>query len=100
MNEVEKHRHAKRELMKILDGGIGNLEELEHLQKPREEPEDPNAGKPDRNMSVCEICGALQSAADTDSRQQMHLEGRLHLGYQKIRYMLRHLKEKKEEYRR
>ena len=38
-------------------------------------------GKPDRNMKVCEICGALQSMADTDERLRMHLEGKLHLGY-------------------
>jgi len=29
MNEVEKHRHAKQELQNILEGGIGNMEELE-----------------------------------------------------------------------
>lgn len=32
----------------------------------------------ERNMKVCEICGALQSTTDTDKRLTMHLEGKLH----------------------
>ena len=51
-------------------------------------------------MTVCEICGAMQSNADTESRLQMHLEGKLHIGYQKIRDMLKQLKEKRDQERR
>ena len=51
-------------------------------------------------MSVCEVCGALQSNADTDERMQMHLQGRLHMGYQKIRDHLKLLQERRTEYRR
>lgn len=50
--------------------------------------------KPDRNMKVCEVCGALQSASDKEDRLQMHLEGKLHQGYQKIRDKLMQLKDK------
>ena len=53
-----------------------------------------NPNKPDRNMTVCEICGALQSNADDDSRQKMHLEGKKHIGYLKIRETLKILREK------
>ena len=46
----------------------------------------------DRNMKVCEVCGALQSTVDTDKRLQMHLEGKLHTGYLKVRKVLTELK--------
>lgn len=51
-------------------------------------------------MKVCEVCGALQSTTDTDKRMVMHLEGKLHTGYLKIRKVLNELKQKREEYRR
>ncbi len=46
----------------------------------------------DRNMKVCEVCGALQATTDTDKRMVMHLEGKLHTGYLKIRKVLNELK--------
>ena len=61
MIEVEKHRAQKTELEAILSGA----EPITALEP--EEPEMESKG-PDRNMKVCEICGALQSAADTESR--------------------------------
>lgn len=51
-------------------------------------------------MKVCEVCGALQASSDTDKRLQMHIEGKLHTGYLKIRKVLAELKAKREEYRR
>lgn len=57
--------------------------------------------KMDRNaMKVCEVCGGLQTAADTDKRMVMHVEGKLHTGYAKIRKVLTELKAKRDEYRR
>ena len=56
--------------------------------------------KSDRNMKVCEICGALQSAVDTDQRLQMHLDGKLHQGHLKIREKLKELQQKKRDYSR
>lgn len=53
----------------------------------------------DKNMKVCEVCGALQSASDTDKRLTMHLEGKLHTGYLKIRNKLAELKEKRRNRR-
>lgn len=53
-----------------------------------------------KSMTVCEICGAMQSATDTDKRLNTHLEGKLHMGYDKIRTTLKELKIKHEEYRR
>lgn len=54
----------------------------------------------EKSMKVCEVCGALQATTDTDKRMIMHLEGKLHTGYQKVRKVLNELKLKKEEYRR
>lgn len=51
-------------------------------------------------MKVCEVCGALQATTDTDKRLIMHLEGKLHTGYQKIRKVLSELKIKRDEYRK
>lgn len=51
-------------------------------------------------MKVCEVCGALQSAGDTDKRLTMHLEGKLHTGYLKIRKKLAELKNKRQNDRR
>lgn len=52
MIEVEKHRAQKTELEAILSGA----EPITALEP--EEPEMESKG-PDRNMKVCEICGAL-----------------------------------------
>lgn len=51
-------------------------------------------------MMVCEVCGALQSSSDTDKRMTMHLEGKLHTGYLKIRNKLADLKSKRDSRRR
>ena len=51
-------------------------------------------------MKVCEVCGALQSAGDTDKRLTMHLEGKLHTGYLKIRKKLAELRNKRHNDRR
>ena len=46
------------------------------------------------------MCGGLQTASDTDKRMVMHVEGKLHTGYAKVRKVLAELKQKREEYRR
>ena len=51
-------------------------------------------------MKVCDVCGALQATTDTDKRMTMHLEGKLHTGYLKIRKILGELKLKNEDYKR
>jgi hypothetical protein len=49
-------------------------------------------------MKVCEVCGALQSAVDTDQRLQMHLDGKLHQGHLKIREKLQELQGKRRDF--
>lgn len=79
MAEVDKFKKQKAELESVID----------HTQE-----------KKDKNMKVCEVCGALQSASDTDKRLTMHLEGKLHTGYLKIRKKLAELKNKRASERR
>lgn len=53
----------------------------------------------DKQLKICEICGALQSIQDDQKRLQVHYEGKLHTGYAKIREVLDQLKRKKIERR-
>lgn len=79
------------------------MAEVEKFKKQKAELEalgDSSQVKQDRNMKVCEVCGALQSAGDTDKRLTMHLEGKLHTGYLKIRKKLAELKNKRASDRR
>jgi len=74
------------------------LEEIEKFKKQKQELEalvDNTLVSSDKNMKVCEVCGALQSALDTGKRLTMHLEGKLHTGYLKIRNKLAEFKQKR-----
>jgi hypothetical protein len=74
------------------------LEEIEKFKKQKQELEalvDNTLVSQDKNMKVCEVCGALQSALDTGKRLTMHLEGKLHTGYLKIRNKLAELKSRR-----
>ena len=51
----------------------------------------------EKQMKVCEICGALQSAQDNEKRIQTHKDGKIHSGYLKIRQYLDLLRKKKIE---
>lgn len=78
-----------------IDEAEALLEEIEKFKRQKTELEaliDHNLANKDKNMKVCEVCGALQSALDTDKRLTMHLEGKLHTGYLKIRQKLAELK--------
>mmetsp|Transcript_44951 Transcript_44951/g.43529 ORF Transcript_44951/g.43529 Transcript_44951/m.43529 type:complete len:115 (+) Transcript_44951:490-834(+) len=79
MKEVDKLKMQKSEIEALSD----------NTMLPKE-----------KNMKVCEVCGALQATTDTDKRMIMHLEGKLHTGYQKVRKVLSELKQKREEYKK
>ena len=86
-------------------GEIGMIDESEKVMKEIEQiktqrnlltntKEYPAIYK-DRQMKVCEICGALQSAQDNEKRIQTHKEGKIHSAYLKIRQYLDLLRNKK-----
>ena len=90
-------------------GEVGMIDESEKLMKEIEQiksqrniltntKEYPAIYK-DRQMKVCEICGALQSAQDNEKRIQTHKEGKIHSAYLKIRQYLDLLRKKRMERR-
>jgi hypothetical protein len=51
----------------------------------------------EKQMKVCDVCGAMQSMQDNEKRLQTHVEGKLHTGYAKIREYLEMLRRRKLE---
>jgi hypothetical protein len=51
----------------------------------------------EKQMKVCEVCGAMQSMQDNEKRLQTHVEGKLHTGYARIREYLEMLRRRKLE---
>jgi RNA-binding protein Luc7-like 2 len=49
----------------------------------------------EKQMKVCDVCGAMQSLQDNEKRLQTHVEGKLHTGYLKIREHLDILRRRK-----
>jgi hypothetical protein len=43
-------------------------------------------------MKVCEVCGAYLLVGDTEKRSASHIEGKQHIGYDKIRKKLEELR--------
>lgn len=85
----------------LIDESEELFKEIERLKLEKSDLEaqlESNLSK--KQMKVCEICGAMQSATDTDKRLTTHLEGKLHQGFEKIRKLLAELKEKQDEYRK
>ena len=90
-------------------GETGMIEESEKLMKEIEQikiqrnlltnTKEHVAIYKDRQMKVCEICGALQSAIDNEKRIQTHKEGKIHSAYLKIRQYLDLLRKKRMERR-
>ena len=88
-------------------GEMGLIEESEKLMKEIEQikiqrnlltnTKEHAAIYKDRQMKVCEICGALQSAIDNEKRIQTHKEGKIHSAYLKIRQCLDLLRKKRIE---
>ncbi len=83
MKEVDKLKIQKTELEALSDPLLAQQARI-----------DKNA------MKVCDICGGLQTASDTDKRMVMHVEGKLHTGYAKIRKVLQELRQKRDDFRR
>lgn len=49
-----------------------------------------------KHMKVCEICGAMQAINDTETRNQNHLEGKVHTGFALLRKEVEELLKKRE----
>ncbi len=44
------------------------------------------------SIKICEVCGAIQTINDTEKRIQMHLEGKIHQGFLRLRTEIETLK--------
>ena len=86
INEIEQ----VEELMKLVDEL--NAQKKEILAKYEQK-----STYKEKQMKVCEICGAMQSSKDNEKRLLTHVEGKLHSGYLKIRKYLEALKKRKED---
>ncbi|GAW82560.1 hypothetical protein, conserved [Plasmodium gonderi] len=64
--------------------------EIKRLNEESDKPAEPN-------LMVCEICGAMKSAGDMIQRFENHVNGKQHLGFEKIRNALSKLKENVKE---
>ena len=85
----------------LIDESEALFKEIEDMKSKKTELEtqlEMNMSK--KRMAVCEICGAMQAATDTDKRLTTHLEGKLHMGFAKIRNCLEELRDKQAEHRK
>jgi Zn-dependent oligopeptidase len=84
LKEVEQLAEAGR-----VNESEALIKEIEQLKEQRE----------DQEAMVCEICGAMQSATDTERRQVSHLEGKQHIGFATIRKCIEEIKSHRDIYR-
>mmetsp|Transcript_7407 Transcript_7407/g.13816 ORF Transcript_7407/g.13816 Transcript_7407/m.13816 type:complete len:142 (+) Transcript_7407:363-788(+) len=84
LKEVEQLAEAGR-----VNESEALIKEIEQLKEQRE----------DQEAMVCEICGAMQSAQDTERRQVSHLEGKQHIGFATIRKCIEEIKSHRDMYR-
>lgn len=59
-----------------------------------------NKAKALRTEDVCEVCGSRMESGDAQRARFRHLEGKIHLGYKRIREFLGELKERVEKRRK
>ncbi|XP_055846054.1 luc7-like protein 3 [Episyrphus balteatus] len=56
-------------------------------------------GIPEKQMEVCEVCGAFLIVGDAQQRIEDHLMGKQHLGYSKLRNAVEEMHEKRQKER-
>lgn len=49
-----------------------------------------------KQQKVCDICGAVQALNDTARRDETHLNGKIHVGFKKLRDELKNLQRRRE----
>jgi uncharacterized phage infection (PIP) family protein YhgE len=74
LGEIEQLRASKTELMKMAE----------------------NPTMIAKQQKVCDICGAVQALNDTARRDETHLNGKIHLGFKKLRDELKNLQKRRE----
>ena len=100
-----ENRDKKNALNALIDRRMKEAEQLAEAGRVNEseqlikEIEQLKEQKDDQDNMICEICGAMQSATDTERRTVSHLEGKQHKGFASIRKCIEDLKSHKDLYR-
>lgn len=100
-----ENRDKKNALNALIDRRMKEAEQLAEAGRVNEseqlikEIEQLKEQKDDQDNMICEICGAMQSATDTERRTVSHLEGKQHKGFAAIRKCIEDLKSHKDLYR-
>lgn len=100
-----ENRDKKNALNALIDRRMKEAEQLAEAGRVNEseqlikEIEQLKEQKDDQDNMICEICGAMQSATDTERRTVSHLEGKQHKGFAAIRKCIEDLKGHKDLYR-
>ena len=84
------------------EGEIDEVEKkMEEIEKLREDKdailsiaENPMLAQ--KQMKLCEICGAMQSINDMERRTLTHLDGKMHVGFAKMRKEIERMKKRYE----
>lgn len=50
----------------------------------------------EKQMKLCEVCGAMQSINDMEKRNLTHLDGKLHIGFARLRKEIENMKKRYE----
>ena len=100
-----ENRDKKNALNALIDRRMKEAEQLAEAGRVNEseqlikEIEQLKEQQDDQDNMICEICGAMQSATDTERRTVSHLEGKQHKGFAAIRKCIEDLKSHKDLYR-
>ena len=74
------------------------MEEVEKLREDKDAifsiAENPMLAQ--KQMKLCEVCGAMQSINDMEKRNLSHLDGKLHIGFAKMRKQIEKMKKRYE----
>ncbi|PFH37787.1 putative U1 snRNP-associated protein [Besnoitia besnoiti] len=110
--DVSKSEHVRQRLLaeiKALDDDIDEkIRRMDQLTEQGDHDEASNLGEvvaalqvkrckllfkgvdgPPQKLRPCDVCGALLSVFDSDRRLDEHFQGRIHVGFQKLRNILK-----------
>jgi len=106
-NDSDKTKMLTDHINQLLEeieqlGGEGKVEEAQGVarlvEQLKEEREQSKAGSgiagQEKQMEVCEVCGAFLIVGDAQARVDDHLQGKQHVGYAKIKSTIEDLKQK------
>ena len=109
INEIEEAITAATSEMESLgeqgrvEESLKELEKVDALKSERSEKEkelqtlQENSGASGhQKLRVCDVCGAYLSILDSDRRLADHFSGKMHMGYQRLRDLLKEIQSEKK----